>query len=93
MMKKTRMLLVLALVLVGMLSSCGLAVPRPEVKAGDRGSPEPSLYISYPENEYGEIRVMNDPAEVEQIYGAKILHYQYAEPIDNTFKVFGIFEE
>ena len=60
---------------------------------GERGAPEPSLYISYPENEYGEIRIVNDPGEVEQLYGAKIIRYEYAEPIENTFKVFGIFEK
>ena len=54
----------------------------------DRGAPEPSVYISYPENEHGEIGLVNDPAEVEELYGAKIISYEYDEPIENSFGLF-----
>ena len=55
---------------------------------GDRGDPEPSIYVTYPENEYDGIRVVAEPEEVEELYGAKIISYEYAEPIQNTFKLF-----
>ena len=54
----------------------------------DRGAPEPSVYISYPENEHGEIGLVNDPAEVEELYGAKIISYEYDAPIENSFGLF-----
>lgn len=54
---------------------------------GDRGAPEPSLYISYTldVDEYG---LVSDPLEVEEIYGAKIISYEYDAPIVNTFNLF-----
>ena len=55
---------------------------------GDRGVPEPSVYVAYPENEHGEIGLVNDPAEVEELYGAKIISYEYDEPIENSFGLF-----
>ena len=55
---------------------------------GDRGIPEPSVYIAYPENEHGEIGLVNDPAEVESLYGAKIISSEYADPIENEFGLF-----
>ena len=53
---------------------------------GDRGAPEPSLYISYTldVDEYG---LVSDPLEVEEIYGAKIISYEYDAPIVNTFNL------
>ena len=51
----------------------------------DRGAPEPSVYITYPENENGEIGLVNGPEEVEALCGAKIISYVYAEPLDNEF--------
>jgi hypothetical protein len=44
---------------------------------GDRGAPEHSVYVSYPENEHGELMLVSDPAEVEELYGAKIISYEY----------------
>ena len=53
----------------------------------DRGVPEPSVYIVYPENEYGETKLVNDPGEVAEIYGAKIISYEYDAPIQNLFGI------
>ena len=171
-MKRKLIALLLALVLVGTLTSCGLAVPRPEIKEGrfnfsityeirgevstfssayvcefdgtswtieggrstrdwasytegdhegddycaivgttddggsivlffgiypeyfmgdltaDRGIPEPSVYITYPENEYGETVIVNGPDEVEALCGVRIISYEYDEPVENTFGLF-----
>ena len=54
----------------------------------DRGIPEPSVYISYPEDENGATGLVNDPIEVEELYGAKIISADYDEPIENTFGLF-----
>lgn len=54
----------------------------------DGGAPVPSIYVSYPANETGESRSVNDPAEVEELYGAKIISYEYDEPNVNTFGLF-----
>ena len=56
--------------------------------ACDRGEPEPSIYISYPENENGESGLVNIPEEVEALCGAKIISYKYASPIENSFGMF-----
>ena len=56
--------------------------------AGDRGAPEPSVYIAYPEAEDGSFELVNDPQEVEEIYGVKIIRYEYDEPIENVFGLF-----
>lgn len=171
-MKMKLIALMLALVLVGMLSSCGLTVPRPDIKegrfdfsityelngetktfsavyvcefagtswaleggdytrdwkdhvegnytgdnysaiigasedggditlffgvypsyfmgdsTGDRGVPGPSLYITYPEDEDGGTRLVSDPTELEEVYGVKIISYEYDAPIENKFTVF-----
>lgn len=55
--------------------------------ASDRGEPEPSIYISYPENENGESGLVNIPEEVEALCGAKIISYKYDAPITNSFKL------
>ena len=57
---------------------------------GDRGKPEPSLYIAYVENDGEEVTLVNDPDEVAEVYGAKIVSYEYAEPVENTFTLFGL---
>ena len=54
----------------------------------DRGAPEPSVYIAYPEDENGASGLVNDPTEVAEIYGAKIISYEYDEPIENSFGLF-----
>ena len=56
--------------------------------SGDRGAPEPSVYVSYPENEYGESMFISDLAEVENLYGVKIIRSEYDAPIKNSFGLF-----
>ena len=56
--------------------------------ASDRGGPEPSIYISYPENENGESGLVNIPEEVEALCGAKIVSCEYDLPIENSFGMF-----
>ena len=55
---------------------------------GDRGAPEPSIYVVYPEDEDGAIATVGTPEEVEALYGAKIISSEYAAPVVNTFTVF-----
>ena len=55
---------------------------------GDRGIPEPSIYVNYPENEYGESTHVGDPFDVAALYGAKIISYEYDAPIKNSFSKF-----
>lgn len=54
---------------------------------GDRGIPEPDLYISYTMGE-GEYGLVQEEDVIEEVYGAKILDYEYDEPIENTFALF-----
>ena len=49
--------------------------------------PAPKLVISYPEGEDG-VSVVMDEAEIEEIFGYKIVSYEYAAPIANTFALF-----
>ena len=64
----------------------------PEYFMGDsmdgRGVPEPSLYVSYPMAEDGSYELVNDQQELEEVYGVKIIRYEYDEPIENTFGMF-----
>ena len=46
------------------------------------------VIISYPENEHGEIGLVNIPEEVEALCGAKIISYEYDEPIENEYGLF-----
>ena len=55
---------------------------------GDRGVPTPEVYITYPEDEDGASRVVAMPDEVEEIYGVKIISYEYDAPVENTFTLF-----
>ena len=56
-------------------------------ETGDRGIPEPSIYITYT-LDVDEYDLVSDPLEVEEIYGAKIINYEYDAPIENTFSLF-----
>ena len=58
----------------------------PEI--GDRGIPEPMLYISYPEDETGGMGYNGVQEDIAERYGAKIISYEYANPLDNEFAVF-----
>ena len=55
---------------------------------GDRGVPEASIYVAYVENEGSEIGLVSDPAEVEELYGAKVISCEYDAPIKNSFGMF-----
>lgn len=49
---------------------------------------QPSLLIRYPEDELGGVNIIQDADEIEATYGAKIVSYQYDEPIENSFGLF-----
>ena len=46
--------------------------------------PKPDISVNVKSEE--GIAIMNDPAEIEEYCGAKIISYEYEEPIKNTFK-------
>ena len=54
----------------------------------DRGAPEPSVYIAYPEDENGSVVLVNDPDEVLEVYGVRVVSAKYDEPIENSFGLF-----
>ena len=62
----------------------------PNYFMGENGSDvsQPSLMIRYPEDELGGVNIIQDADEIESTYGAKIICYQYDEPIENTFGLF-----
>ena len=51
------------------------------------GAPEPMFSIKVQGDE--GIYFENDPEIIEKDYGAKIISYEYAEPIENSFSVLG----
>ena len=57
-------------------------------ETGDSGIPTPTVYINYPEDENGTSSSVAEPDEVEELYGIKIIGYEYDAPIENTFKLF-----
>ena len=66
----------------------------PEYFMGDpgwswMGDPEPSITVSIETSE-GFLMHENDSGVIEKTYGAKIVSYEYGEPIENTFKFLGI---
>ena len=58
----------------------------PEI--GDRGIPEPFMYISYTEDGGDSYSLVNDSTELEEVYGVKLISYEYDEPIENSFSIF-----
>ena len=60
----------------------------------DRGAPEPSIYVSYPQDETGAWGLIADPDEVEKLFGVKIISSEYDPPVENTFTLFdyGLFD-
>ena len=52
-----------------------------------RAEPEPNLSVHL-ENEEG-LRILYDADEIAQVYGAKIIGYQYDKPIENSFGILG----
>ena len=47
--------------------------------------PEPTIYAQYLNNETGEIHFLGDVEEIYEQYGVKLISYQYAEPIENSY--------
>jgi hypothetical protein len=63
----------------------------PEYFMGDTegawmGAPQPRLIVSHKNGE--EVSVENDAFVIEDTYGAKIVSYEYAQPIENSFGLF-----
>ena len=57
--------------------------------------PKPSLLVEYINEETGGMRLFGDEEEIFAKYGVKIISYDYAEPIENSFEnewSFGYFE-
>ena len=54
---------------------------------GDGGTPVPSIYVNY-EEEDGDSSAVTDPGELEELYGIKLISYEYASPIENSFSAF-----
>ena len=50
---------------------------------GGKGSPVPYLSVVIHDDE--GMRILHAPNEVEEYCGARILRYEYADPIENTF--------
>ena len=59
-----------------------------EPQASERSDPEPCLLIDYPYTEGIETTLISDAKTIEEIYGAKIVSYNYSEPIENSFGLF-----
>lgn len=55
--------------------------------SGGLDAPAPQLTISYPYDEVGGVQII-PTEEIEEIYGAKIISFEYDAPIENTFKLF-----
>ena len=47
--------------------------------------PAPYLMIKYPEDELGGMAIIQEVDVIEELCGAKIISYQYDEPIKNSF--------
>ena len=58
-------------------------------ETGDKGTPEPCLTIRYPEDENGGVEIVTDARQIAENYGAKIISYDYDQPIENAFRLFG----
>ena len=54
---------------------------------GGRGAPEPDIYISYDRGE-GVCDLIQEDDVIEEVYGVKLLDYEYDEPIENSFTLF-----
>ena len=75
-MKKIVSALIVILLLCISLTSCGLTV---------KGLPVPCIKI----DDYTEegFRIIYDAESVEEICGAKIISYEYEEPVKNDFRL------
>lgn len=48
--------------------------------------PAPELMIQYPYDELGGMQLIREPEIIEENYSAKIIGYEYDEPIENSFR-------
>lgn len=55
------------------------------VDDGNREVPKPYIAVILEDSE--GIRILHEPAEVEEYCGAKIIGYEYDEPIENSFGI------
>ena len=53
---------------------------------GGKGTPEPWLSVTLSDGE--GMSIQNEKDVIEATYGAKIISYQYDEPIENSFGIF-----
>ena len=58
-----------------------------DTEMGGRGAPEPDIYISYDRGE-GVYDLIQEDDVIEEVYGVKLLGYEYDEPIENSFTLF-----
>ena len=56
-------------------------------ETGDMGIPTTELYVSFDEGN-DSYSFISDPAEIYERYGVKLISYEYASPIENTFGLF-----
>ena len=57
-------------------------------ETGGKEIPAPWITVQYPYDENGGVNIFNDATEIEESFGAKIISYNYAEPIENSFALF-----
>ena len=62
-----------------------------DTSLGEDARPQPTVFVTYPETEAGESKLVNDPTEVAEIYGAKLIGIEYDPPIENSFSLFDFF--
>ena len=55
---------------------------------GDDYAPEPGVYVEYTDETNTSAEVISDAAQIEELYGIKIVSYEYDEPIKNSFAFF-----
>ena len=56
--------------------------------SGGNGEPVPRLNVRYPYDEFGGMDFIQEAEIIEETYGARILYYEYGEPIENSFSLF-----
>ena len=59
-----------------------------EVVTGGIDVPAPDLMVKYPEDALGGIEIIREAEAIEEVYGAKIISFQYDDPIENSFGLF-----
>ena len=54
-------------------------------ETGGLEPPAPWIAVQYPADEFGGVNIISGVNELKENYGAKIISYEYDEPIENTF--------